>query len=334
MTSILKTAVCVAAMPVMGSASTLDAEQVLQQFNLITSGDVVTQQEVEGHAFIGGNLTGNTAQFDFKHADVPNDALASVVVLGDNSAMIKGQKGVNGTTFVIEGTNTGFVETANAAYVGSNSGRVQNVDLVVTGVGGTLPSSDLVPDESEVLGVLSAASVALSKLDATDTPTVTGQGYSFSGGIYNIDETYFGAGWPYEFVLEPEAGETTIINVSGTSIKLQENFVNTPYETAQNVLWNFYEATELFLDRTIIGSVLAPTAEVSVNASMEGTLFAQDVNLFGGEIHLQQFAGTLPGGSSVTDPGNTVAPSPVPVPAALPLLIAALGGLAFLRRKA
>ena len=315
----LKAAACVVLFPVAGTAATMDATDLLRQYNLITSDNVVSQQEVEGHAYIGGNLSGNTVQFDFKHADVPDSGLAEVVVLGDNSAMIKGQKGTNGTTVVIEGTNTSFVETANAAYVGTNNGTIQNVDKILT------ESTGLVPDRSDVIDVLNATAEELAGMASTGTLTKTGQGYVFGSGIYNIDETYFGSGWPYEFTLAPEAGETTIINVAGKSIRLEENFVGTAYETAQSVLWNFYEATELYLDRTIIGSVLAPNAEVSVNASMEGTLFAASALLSGGEVHLQQVSGTIPGGAP--------APSPVPLPAALPMLLAAFGGLAFLRRR-
>ena len=306
--------------PVAGTAATLDSVQLLQQYNLITSGDVVSQQEVEGHAYIAGNLSGNTVQFDFKDATVPDAGLAELVVLGDNSAMIKGQKGVNGSTIVIEGTNTGFVETANAAYVGTNNGTIQNVDTILT------DSTGYVLAKADIIDVLAATSAELSGLATTGTLTSTGQGYVFGSGIYNIDETYFGSGWPYEFTLAPAAGETTIINVSGTSIALEENFVNTAYETAQSVLWNFYEATDLVLNRTLIGSVLAPNADVTINSTMEGTLFAKSANMAGGEIHLQQFTGSIP--SDVT------APSPVPLPAGLPLLLAAFGGLAFLRRKA
>ena len=281
-------------------AASLNAVELLQQYNLITKGDVYSSQEVEGNVYIGGNLTGSTMQAGFVKSAVPDAGLANVVVLGNKDITLNLDPAV---TVVIGGTNTGFINNVPAA----------NVTV------GSLPSG-LVLDKAEVVSALDGWSAALAALPSSGSYVTGEQGYTFGAGVYNISLDDLSK---MEFKFDLGEGETIVFNVSGTDLSLQKNWPGVDYGLGQQVVWNFYEATAIAINSKLIGSVLAPYATLSgFSGSLEGSVYASAVNLTNGEIHLLQ-----------PDFGDPELPS-VPVPAGFPLLLGGLGSLAALRRKA
>jgi PEP-CTERM putative exosortase interaction domain len=278
-------------------AASLNAVELLQQYNLIVKGDMYSTQEVEGNVYIGGSLTGSTLQVALVEAPVPDAGLANLVILGDNEVTLN----INNpdVTVVIGGTNTGII---------NNAGRV---------ITGSAPA-DLVPDPGTVFSTLDQWSVDLSHLATTGTYAEGEQGYTFGAGVYNISLDDFRK---MEFKYDLAEGETIVFNVSGTDLAIHKNWPGVPYELGRQVVWNFYEAENVSIDAKVIGSVLAPNATLSgFSGSLEGSVFALAVNLTNGEIHLQQ-------------PEFDIDTPVVPVPATLPLLIGGLGALAALRRR-
>jgi choice-of-anchor A domain-containing protein len=100
------------------------------------------------------------------------------------------------------------------------------------------------------------------------------------------------------------ANSTIIINVAGSDVTFDDgNFgasFNNPSWSSQ-VLWNFYQATSLNIannlsvDRELWGSVLAPSADTTLDTTspIDGTVVVGNADLQG-EIHLPQFAGNVP----------------------------------------
>ena len=75
-----------------------------------------------------------------------------------------------------------------------------------------------------------------------------------------------------------------------------QNFGTNLFNTSkQNILYNFYEATQLSSSSfSFQGSVLAPKADYNfTNGNLEGTLIAKSVS-GNGEYHNYQFQGNLP----------------------------------------
>lgn len=297
-----------AAMTIVGAvpavATTMTASELLAQYNVITAGDLYSSQEIEGNAYIGGNLNGNTLQVDFVQGYEPNPALADLVVIGNQNAGVNLSASAN-STVVIGGAKNNWINN-----LGGGSLTV-----------GSLPA-ETVLDRDTVVRTLSAASGTLAGLASTATMTEGEQGYTFGAGVYNISAAMLAKN---EIKLALAAGETAIINVSGLDVSFAKNFVGTSFALASQVVWNFYEATSLNLGAKLIGAVLAPNATVSnFSGSMEGSIFANSIFLTNGEVHQQGFTGTLP---------MDVEVAAVPLPATLPLMFGALGGLALLRRR-
>lgn len=127
-----------------------------------------------------------------------------------------------------------------------------------------------------------------------------------------------------------DAGSATtcVIKVSGTSGTVSANVLGGS-ASALTVIWNFYEATAISVKSAIIGSVLAPLADMSgFQGSTEGSVIAKSIDLSNGELHNRGFTGALP--------TATPAPPAVPLPVALPLLaggLMAFGGLRALPKR-
>jgi len=110
-------------------------------------------------------------------------------------------------------------------------------------------------------------------------------------------------------IIGVSADSPLIINVGGTSGTLepwsieidgaQINTADAPY-----LLFNFYDATSLKLESSLLGTILAPKADVTGNGSLAGQLIA---NSFDGSTAFSNlpYEGTVPNaGSAVPEPGG------------------------------
>ena len=310
-------------------AATYTSEQLLRHFNLITFGDARTNQDVEGRLYVGGDLISGGMQVNI----VPTP---SVLPFDDA---------------VIVGNVTGAQVNANNKADITVGGNVANTTLELNGggtarIGGTLSANanqgvkltqqaTLDPDFADrfPLGVeaeFKATSASLASLAGVGATAIGNQlvfaATPNSDGltVYDIDLSVFSSVGELKFDLS--GANSVIVNVSGLGGTFSDNFVggDTPFaELASKVVWNFHEATALHFDTAIWGTVLAPFAHVTNATPIEGTLVANTVDLKG-EMHVRPWQGVLPNGET---------PAAVPVPAALPLLGAGLGALAFLRRR-
>jgi choice-of-anchor A domain-containing protein len=117
------------------------------------------------------------------------------------------------------------------------------------------------------------------------------------------------------FQISAPTGSTVVINVAGQTVNWDYMGISLGGTDKYHVLYNFYEATTLNVAGiSILGSILAPNANVNFsNGNIEGTLVAQTLS-GGGEFHNAPFQGTLP----------------MPIPEPSSALLAALAGAGFL----
>lgn len=312
------------ASPVMSAP--LSFSDILTQFNLVVFEDAKNSSEVEGRTFVGGDLTGiSNYWIGGAYGSQAPSAYAAITVGGD----LTGWANVNNGGTVVVGGNASQVNLngGGSAKVGGTATQVQG-GPAQAGLSGTAGFDALFPTEIEA--VSTAASLSFAGLMGT-APTISGSKGSFGSGIagltvYNLTLAQFAALGEMDFS-GIALGEQVLINVTGSG---SAYFGANPLGGkggAEHVLWNFTEATNLTL-QGIIGSVLAPLAHVTVTNPVEGTLIARSATL-NSEIHLRPYAHAVPNDEQGP-------PAPVPLPAALPLLLAgmgAMGALAIRRRR-
>lgn len=318
-------------------AAPLSAAEVLTLFNAVTEGNLNSSQEIEGRVYVGGNLTGGTLQVGFN--GVTASDLDELIVKGSsNIGTINAQ---NGSDVTIGGAAVGTIEL-NGGEQGTRTARIggafagnANQGTVLSNQAALDPNfADRFPEiDFDVLKAESAffATLTGTAFDTSDVndkkiigaPDATGLSVH-SASLSDL------AGGGYSFDLN--GATTVIINVAGTTGSFGMNAPAGTAALAENVIWNFYEATSIAVNAAIIGSVLAPFADMSgFSGSTEGSVIAKSITLNNGELHSRAFTGALPTEGTPPPPPTTT--TPVPLPAGLPLLLAGLGGLALLRRR-
>ncbi len=288
------------------SASTLGPFEILQQYNLVTAGDVVSTQEVEGRAYVGGNLSGSGFQVDFKPTAASD--FADLIVIGDSSVPNINLQNNSNSDVVIGGVNT-----SNINNLGGGTLTVGSLPAPLVPM---FPVEMLMGLSDQFGATLSNAVEAVTgqsnllRLNAAPTDGTT---------IYSLDIADLNRGG---IEVDLNGADTVIINVFGEGA-INSNFQGGGLDDfAQKAIWNFVDA-EVLEFKQFYGQVLAPFTNVTNTSAIKGTLFADSVTL-NGEIHLRTFSGDL----SPFDPQ----PSAVPLPAGVLLLLGAVGALAGLGR--
>ena len=269
---------------VAGSSSAMASS--LRNFTMISIGDVTSSQEVEGSAFIGGNLLGNGINTGVNAPFIgPNDP--SFVIAGN---IMANYVNVNSGKAVVNSSTT------NTNRINLNSGQPLVVDSnvlnLVTDFQSELTSqsaffSGLVANSTTpVLGSQPAPVVFVASPDPTTGVAV----FDVSAALFNDQRTQ-------SVSIRRNGASTIVFNVSGTgTATFNTNFVGDLSEIQQsNTIFNFFEASNVNLNRSIYGATLAPLANVFIGASTEGAVFAQSINLANGEIHGPNYAGILRG---------------------------------------
>lgn len=311
-------------------AATLTTQQLLTQFNSVTTGDVTISQEIEGRTYVGGNLTSKGgAQFDLRASQTAASSYDGLVVGGSVTGGGVTMENKSGATVGGNVANQNFeLNGGGTLRAGGKITANANQGTKLSGQAGTAGFSDRFIDD--IGGTVAKTSAGLATLKGQDAK-VSGNKAVFNAAatngttVYSVDFGLFSK--ISEIELDRNGATTVVINVSGAGGKLSSNFLGNSMASARNVVWNFYEAKTLDFTTQFMGSVLAASANISNTTPIEGSVIAKSAT-YNGEVHLQTFAGTLPVFSS-----QPLGATPVPVPAALPLLGSAIAGLAFIGRR-
>ncbi len=276
----------------LSGAADLDLEATLSTFNLVTnlySGN----QEVEGRTFIGSNVQGVTGQFGYDPAQ-DGTGFAELYIDGDLT---------NSTINLTPGDEARISGTASNTNV-NNGTLVENAT--------DLPAFDfqVFRDQSAFLANLTGEPADLSDQNNKrfgGAPNAVAGEADF-GPNTRIVEVALQDLQSGGYSIDVSQADTVIINVSGTSGTFQMNPLGgTGF--AGNVLWNFYEATNINVNAVLAGHVLAPYARMSGFAgSGEGTVIADEVQLTNGELHQQPWAGEVPAATGQTGSARAVTP--------------------------
>ena len=289
-------------------ADPLTGAQVLNQFNLVTIGNTLSNsQHVDGRSFIGGSLSGGV--FDQHAADTPASSYAGLTVLGNAQNVIVDNFGA-----VIGGNLTNStINSGSSAVLGNASGVNFNGPAYVAGTingvnfnGGQnaalATGAAAVAATSTNMGtVLTSLSSQLSQLSSTGSTVSLNYGKATFNALANgsglavfdltsIDTAVFSAN---EFEFNLNGASTVVFNSDNTSANISANFLGGSAQAiGSKSIWNFYAATSLTINYQWGGSVLAPMASFSNGNNIEGGVYVNTLTQ-NGEIHLQTFTGQI-----------------------------------------
>ena len=140
--------------------------------------------------------------------------------------------------------------------------------------------------------------------------------------VFAIPGSLFSNGNVQQIELDPGSASTIVINVSGSSIDWTSGNMVSQFTSATwraRVLWNFYEATSIkFNSRNMMGAVLAPLANVTTSANIDGSIAANGLTT-SAEVHLPTFVGNPQCGPTPT-PTPVVTPTPKPTATPTPVV--------------
>lgn len=273
-----------AALAVGGMAMAAQAG-VINDWNLVVTGNWTNNsQDVEGNAFIGGSFTGGSPTVGLR--------LNAAAWAGRDSLVVAGNTSVSNINLQAGNFVRGGSLTGNVNHNGGGSTRVDNT-LSIWGASISAELSAL----SGSLRNLAADSVAQyptnqpSAVRYNATPGADGIAV-FSVSAANV----FNNSNIQQIELSTGGASQIVINVSGTTVNFNNGNMVGNWATAfarANVIWNFYEATSITLDRNFNGAILAPLAHLTNSTAIDGSVFVRSFNQ-SGEVHLPFSTVTVP----------------------------------------
>lgn len=298
----------------MASLSAMVSATPLGDYNLILFGDLNTSSNVKvyGKALIGGDLN-SSGEFGSHLTDSSFNATNNVEVLGS----------VTSPNLTIQNGYLGYGETKTIGNLNCNESGLPQYSCVreLANVASVATKLDDFYDE---LSAESDFYRGLAQLGDVSGTTMSYGGLAADLVAFNIagsDLFANNANWQLNF----GNAAKVVINVSGAdlsnpgSVNLSGNgFTSSTYS---NILWNFYDATNLNLGNGWKGNVLALDADVKIMSDIDGSLAAKSYT-GAGQIHHYYW-------------GYTPPTTEVPEVGTLALLLTGLGllGLSCLRRR-
>lgn len=302
-----------------GPATAATFNQIVTEFNLVIFETLDSVSEVEGRAIVYGDLIGQSSNFAIGGLNGETLPASTIAGVDDDDGLFVGGR-IDGNPKQI---NNGFdLVVADPSNVSApvNYNGVDASD----GMRGGQEVKALPQFQDELKRTSSFLATGLPATTiARDADRLVFSGGQLVGdtGVFFVDasvaDPFFDDA--LKLIFDETSSDNFIINVAGERIDWRTNHPDGLDRTfGEKVLWNFFEATEIFTDRSIFGTVIAPHAHILFTSPIEGTLVAKSAKQTA-EVHLEPFAGSTP----------TV----VPLPGAFAFFIGGLAALGLVARR-
>lgn len=305
----LTAALALAAATPVSATTVIQGIDALHEWNLVVLGNLTSSSEVEGRTFVGGNLDGTASNYQIRTPAASTAGTPALTVVGDVTG---GMKSVTGGATVGGNVTSGFTLNGNPQTVlvgGTIANTNKNQNTILTDQAATPGFTQaLIDQRSALTRSLIDLSDGLSALTATSNALITGSRATFNAvagsngvAVFSLngsDLTKFG-----EIDFNRNGADTVIVNVSGATIKLDDNFIGNVDQLGRNVIWNFADATKVDVTTQWRGSVLAPLAAGTTGNYIQGSAVFNSM-VQNGEVHLDTYAGNFRPTAAVPEPGT------------------------------
>jgi choice-of-anchor A domain-containing protein len=295
-------------------AAAVAGAQKMQELNLIVFGNAKSTAEIEGKAFVGGDLTlgGNVGLGPDANGQgyKANASVATLTVGGNASGGIHVKNGIGVANVVanVGGNSTGtyFDGTTGTLNAGGTISGLNGTGTGNAGVAGLKASigaqTSTLMSQLSTLSQILASYTANTVFNSADQNNLSFAATSASNLLVaSIDGTKLASGTLFMPTLS--AGQILVVNVSGNNLNMGVNPAGGLNAANQNIIWNFLGTGNMQFN-SWNGSILATGATVSNNSQLNGTVVS---SMFDGrgEVHLGTFAGSI----------STLLPAATPVSA-------------------
>ncbi|TVQ64041.1 MAG: choice-of-anchor A family protein [Phycisphaerales bacterium] len=267
------------------------AASPLSDFNLIVFGDHQSGSNVWGRVAVGGNMAGNaidvgtrlTPSGDF----VGQDAL---IVGGNINAGINLQAG----DLRHGGTRNGHLNLNGGGPSVQSVFQDASAASIVAGM-----ETEVRNFSSQLWSQTTNSTAAMGNLSNRYTLT-TGATTTGATAVFSLDAAVFSSHQWAQITLDNAAGaETIIINVDASSTGGNVSFnagnidANTFADYSANIVWNFFNATNIMVQRELFGSMIGADAHLTNFTNLNGSIAVGSMTQ-NGEVHGPNFARNVP----------------------------------------
>lgn len=325
-------------------ASPVAGTDAMREWNLIVLGDLQSSSEVEGRTFVGGDLSGNSSNYQISAPAPSPTGQPGLTVVGNVTGGVKNLN--NGSGAVVGGNvQSGFNLNGGTQTVkvgGTISNTNVNQNIVQSGLAASNPdfAAGLATQGSVLAGSMKELSATFGGMSANSQMQISGNRATFNAApdgngvaVFSISSKDLDSIGEIAFNLN--GADIAIVNVSGAAVTLNDNFLGGTAGLGEHVIWNFGEAQKLDQSTAWGGSVLAPWAAATTANYIQGSaVFGSLVQ--NGEMHLGTYSGHYapPPGTPNTPGSSSGGSTPVPEGPAWGLFLLGAGGLIWRRRLA
>lgn len=290
--------------------SPLTPTQILQQFNLVVLQNVVSNSSVDGRTYIGGTSFGG--EYAQQSSDVPTSNYAGVTVRGSVNNIQTGSSGAyvggnmtnsyspSGTSYVAG--NVSNSELNGSVYVAGTKTNTEVKGSVLTSPTASMQINAGAASSTNFYDTLTQFSAQLKTMPSTTSSvsfsehnqaTFNAVANSAGVAVFNLSGTDNQVFSQKELKFNTNGASTIIINSNLTAASIFANFADCdPRLMGTNIIWNFYNATNLTINSQFGGSILATGATLINNQEIDGGVYVQNL-VQNAEIHYQPVTGMI-----------------------------------------